>query len=224
MTHGIYLFDIGRRIYQVFFDDYNYYKEIPLVPYLQDVLCKMNVPAPKQVPCGNGFCESILCGHLSNGYLRCQYLAGCILDQCYYWRHSSRKWSVGVTYCEIINSTMLMIYNETIQEEIYKIFGDFEYWTGLWSNLYANPVWTWSGTNLTLVETNYTNWSDGQPDTDNGNNLCISDTNSSELTQHWKVLPCTNAETQRVFMCTRAPSLPYDSKPEKHGKPLVFIL
>uniref|UniRef100_A0A914C591 C-type lectin domain-containing protein n=1 Tax=Acrobeloides nanus TaxID=290746 RepID=A0A914C591_9BILA len=225
LTHSITLIDIGRRVYNIFFDDFYLWKETPLDLYLQDVLCKMNIKTPKQVSCGKGYCESILCGYLyDNKILRCQYFTGCILNKCYYWRHSTRKWSTALKYCEIINSTLVTINDEKVQEGIYGIVGDYEYWIGLHSALYVNPIWTWSDpSQMLLSDTNYTNWANDQPDTNNGMNFCVSDTNSSELIQNWKVLSCASSSNERIFLCERETTIPYDPEPKNHNK-LIIIL
>uniref|UniRef100_A0A914C0K2 C-type lectin domain-containing protein n=1 Tax=Acrobeloides nanus TaxID=290746 RepID=A0A914C0K2_9BILA len=167
---GASYLNIGRRLYyNIPFTDYHVHKGTPIVPFLQDVLCKMNIPTPKSYKCGQGYCESIVCGHLDNGYMRCQYFTECIHEQCYYWRHSGRQWGNAKKYCEIINSSLVTIHNETVQKELYKIIGDFEYWTGLYSDYAFNRIWKWHGTNKTLADTNFTNWADDQP---NSNDYC----------------------------------------------------
>jgi hypothetical protein len=43
-TNNRLLEDIGDRIYnKLLFNDYTYNKETPLLPYLQDVLCRMGI-------------------------------------------------------------------------------------------------------------------------------------------------------------------------------------
>uniref|UniRef100_A0A914CTY2 C-type lectin domain-containing protein n=1 Tax=Acrobeloides nanus TaxID=290746 RepID=A0A914CTY2_9BILA len=135
-------------------------------------------------------------------------------------RHSAKTWLIAKSYCDIINTSLLTIYNESFQEEIYKLMGEYNYWTGLFSYLHVDPIWRWSNSNITLSETNYTNWGIGQPDIKDGYNLCVSDTNSTNLIQGWTPLNCEIEH--KFFMCYKAPSLPEMS--ERKSKQIIKIL